>query len=170
MSEVVVPPPAAPRILVADDDDNLRELLVEILTTYGAKVTAAVDGQAAVTQAMMQPFDAVILDIEMPNLDGIQACRQLRTLAFTREVPVLILTGRTDKESIDKSFAAGAWDFLNKPVHAVLLWRRVCNMLELKKIKDSRENMTTLMGFVENSALSEVLISSSAPPFIDTHK
>jgi CheY-like chemotaxis protein len=121
----------APRILIADDEPAIRELVSDILSENGAVVVAEADGAAAVRRAALEPFDACVLDVEMPVLNGLDACRCLKTAAFTKDLPVLILTGRSDKETIDAAFAAGAWDFLAKPVHGQLLWRRITNMLTL---------------------------------------
>ncbi|MEI6231481.1 MAG: response regulator [Planctomycetota bacterium] len=135
----------SPRILIADDDEVGISVMTAFLTQFGAKVTAVSDGQAAVEQAMIQQFDLIVLDIEMPVLDGISACRQLNGLRFTHDVPVLMLTGNTDKESVEASFEAGAGDYLNKPIYPALLWRRICNLLELRELKRNSENLTSLL-------------------------
>ena len=135
----------SPRILIADDDEVGISLMTAFLEQYGAKVTAVSNGQAAVEQAMLQPFDLIVLDIEMLVLDGISACRQLRGLTFTQNVPVLMLTGHTDKESVDAAFAAGAGDYLNKPIYPALLWRRIRNLLELRELKRNSENLKSLL-------------------------
>lgn len=119
------------RILIADDDPVVREVLIETLTAFGAVVTAEVNGEAAVKTAALAPFDVCLLDVEMPVMNGLEACRCLRAMAFTRHLPVLILTVLSDKETIDAAFEAGASDFLNKPVHGLLLWRRISNLLDL---------------------------------------
>ena len=91
---------AAPRILIADDDPQIREILSEVLTDNGASVTAAADGKEAVHQALLAPYDLFILDFEMPNMTGVEACRALRQNAFTAKTPILFMTGRIDEASI----------------------------------------------------------------------
>jgi CheY-like chemotaxis protein len=142
---------SAPRILVADDQPELCELLVEVLSAHGAEVVAVNDGKAAVQQAIMAPFDLCILDYEMPIMGGVEACPLLRAQAFTRDLPVLFLTARTDKEAIDKAMAAGASDYLFKPIHGALLWRRVSNLLLLAKLKKQKENLTDVMKFISEA-------------------
>ena len=138
-----------PRILVADDDPILREVLVEILTTFGAAVIQAENGEAAVKEAMSAPFDLCILDIDMPNMGGLEACQIIRTSAFTRDVPILFLTGHADSAAIHQAFAVGGSDFLSKPVHPTLLWRRASNLILLKKLSEKRDNLQGMMNIIE---------------------
>jgi len=142
-------PHAAPRILIADDEAPTRTLIAEILTQFGAQVTAEVNGAEAVMRAALLPFDAVVLDIEMPVMNGLDACRQIRANSFTKDVPILILTGRSDAETIDAAFAAGAWDFLNKPVHGLLLWRRISNMLALAQATRQSRDLESIIKLSE---------------------
>ncbi len=141
----------APCILIADDDAMVRTLLAETLEGHGALVVAVENGQEAACEAMLHPFDVCILDVEMPVMNGFEACRRLRESAFTKSLPVLFLTGRSDAESIEKAFAAGAWDFLNKPVQPTLLWHRVSNLLLLARLVKERDNLSAVM---EDSKLS----------------
>jgi len=129
-----------PRILLADDDPDSRLLVEEILSAQGAEVVAVSDGQEAVQQAMRAPFDLCILDIEMPKLNGLEACPRLRATAFNRDLPVLFLTGETDGETVERALAVGAMDYLNKPITANLLWRRVSNAVLLGRLLREKEN------------------------------
>lgn len=134
-----------PRILVADDDPTLLAIYVETLTELGAQVKGVADGAAAVNEALQNVYDLFLLDVDMPNIDGLQAARQLRGTAFTRNTPILIVTGKTDKDMIDKARAAGAWDFLPKPVHTVLLWQRINNLLNLKRAREASRDIAESM-------------------------
>ena len=129
-----------PRILLADDDPDSRLLVVEILSAQGAEVVAVSDGQEAVQQATQAPFDLCILDIEMPKLNGLEACPRLRATALNRNLPVLFLTGETDDEVVERALAVGATDYLNKPITANLLWRRVSNAVLLGRLLREKEN------------------------------
>jgi CheY-like chemotaxis protein len=133
------------RILIADDEEGVRALITDALSAYGAHVTAETNGEAAVMTAALAPFDACVLDVEMPVLNGLEACRRIRATAFTKDLPILILTGRSDPETIDAAFDAGAWDFLNKPVHGPLLWRRIANMLTLAKVAREAKTLEALV-------------------------
>jgi putative two-component system response regulator len=128
-----------PRILLADDDPDSRLLVAEILSAQGAEMVAVSDGQEAVQQAAQAPFDLCILDIEMPKLNGLEACPRLRATAFTRDLPVLFLTAQTDEEIVERALAAGAMDYLNKPITPGLLWRRVSNAMLLARLMREKE-------------------------------
>lgn len=134
-----------PRILAADDDETMRTLLSQMLQLHGAEVTSVADGQAAVMAAALAPFDACVLDVEMPVMDGIEACQRIRATAFSKDLPILMLTARTDKDTIDAAFDAGAWDFVNKPIHDLLLWRRITNMLTLSRVAAETRNLEALI-------------------------
>jgi CheY-like chemotaxis protein len=135
------------RILVADDEAAVCDTLVEILSGDGAEVTAVPDGHAALREALLNPFDLCILDAQMPNLDGYETCARLRATPFTHDLPVLFLAGRTDREAIDQALAAGAWDYLAKPIHPVLLRRRVANLLLLSRLARERDQMGEMVRF-----------------------
>jgi CheY-like chemotaxis protein len=136
------------RILVADDEPEIRELLTEILAADGAEVVAVGDGLAAWHEARLAPFDLCLLDVEMPQMDGYEACVRLRETPFTRNLPILFLTGRTDKASVDEAFAAGASDYLCKPIHPLLLRRRVANLLALSRLLREKDALVEVLKFV----------------------
>ena len=141
MSETI----KAPRILIADDDPTLRGLLAETLMAYGAEVTAVSNGQEAVCEAILHPYDVCILDIEMPVMNGYEACVRLRESAFTKSLPVLFLTGLNDDDSIKKALATGGWDYVNKPFNPALLWTRISNLLMLSKLVRERDNLDAVL-------------------------
>lgn len=101
------------RILVAEDEPALRELLRSGLEEEGHQIISATDGNEALTAAEQKEFDAVILDIMMPGLDGIAVLRRLR--ANRNEVPVLLLTARDAPADIVRGLDGGADDYLTKP-------------------------------------------------------
>ncbi|MCY3019222.1 MAG: response regulator [Planctomycetota bacterium] len=138
-----------PRILVADDDRMVRTLLSKMLSSHGAVVVAAPDGQAALREALLAPFDLCILDVEMPVLGGLETCARLRATAFTKDLPVLFLTAHTDGETIERAFAAGASDYLSKPIHAVLLWQRVSNLLLLAGLAREKRELAEVLRLIE---------------------
>ena len=130
------PPPAmgaAPRqtglasalhILVADDDLTTALLMQAALVRAGFAVTLAADGEEAVQAFAQVRFDMVLLDVDMPRLDGYAVCRELRRRGG-EELPILMVTGMDDTASIEAAFEAGATDFINKPITWALLGHRV---------------------------------------------
>src|SRR5205085_2697659 len=103
-----------PRILIADDEpDMLRFLRSQLISHY--QVLEAVDGQQAIEKASQFLPDIILLDMMMPEKDGLQACRELREKTATQSIPIILLTARADEETKLKALSTGASDFLPKP-------------------------------------------------------
>lgn len=104
------------RILLADDDTDLRFLIEMSLTESGYDVVCVANGKEAVDTASQQSFDVILLDAEMPVMDGFEACRTLRSHPKTARIPVIFLTARTPDESIRKLLAP--FNYILKPFDA----------------------------------------------------
>jgi CheY-like chemotaxis protein len=104
------------RILVADDDPILRNLMRARLVRFNGQAVDAEDGLAAWTLLCSQNFDIAIVDLGMPNLDGISLIQCMRGHPRTRHLPIIVVTSQDDRASIDRAFAVGASAFLIKPV------------------------------------------------------
>ena len=100
------------RILVVEDDARLADMLLEYLGQAGFHVTVAPTGRTALERASADEFDAIVLDLMLPDLDGLDVCRQLRT---TSDTPVLMLTGRGDAIDRIVGLEIGADDYVPKP-------------------------------------------------------
>jgi CheY-like chemotaxis protein len=104
-------------VLVVDDEPGMRETLVDILEGVGYEVSEASDGDRAVSQVRSQPVDVVVMDIQMPNCDGVQALQQMRT-----PPPVVIMmTAYAIEERIRAAIDANAFAILHKPFSVVRL-------------------------------------------------
>jgi two-component system response regulator MprA len=101
------------RLLVVDDDPSVREALALVLDLNGFEVTTAIDGREAIRTLAVDSPDAVILDVLMPGLDGLEVCRRIR--AVGNRTPVLMLTARTEVSERVAGLEAGADDYLAKP-------------------------------------------------------
>lgn len=112
-------------ILVVDDEPMARALLRLMLVRSGYEVAEAEDGWEALAQISAAPPQAVILDVMMPGLDGYAVCRQVRLQAATQTLPVIMLSARTDAESIRKGLEVGATVYLTKPISAEDLTHQV---------------------------------------------
>ena len=104
------------RILVIDDDASMRRLLTILLEEMGHVVGTAADGEAGLRQVDAVRPELVILDLNMPKLDGYEVARRLKSDESLRQIPLLALTGRTEIEDYQKVRAVGCEGFLAKPV------------------------------------------------------
>jgi diguanylate cyclase (GGDEF)-like protein len=114
-----------PVAIIADDEDLGRLLLSESAQQCGLKPLPFDNGNAALTAALAEPVAIVLLDVDMPGMDGISVCRQLRAHSHLATVPIVMVTGHEDSEAIALAFEAGATDFISKPVNWALLPRRL---------------------------------------------
>jgi signal transduction histidine kinase len=118
-----------PTILVADDEpDMLRFLKSQLSPHY--RVLEAVDGQQAIEKASQFLPDVILLDMMMPEKDGLQACREIREHTPTLSIPIVLLTARADEETKLAALSAGASDFLTKPFSTTELHVRIKNLVE----------------------------------------
>jgi len=117
--------PISATAIVADDEDLGRLLLSEAAAKIGLKANAFDNGLAALEAALAQNPAIVLLDVDMPGLDGYEVCRRLRAEPRFANVPIVMVTGHDDSAAIDLAFEAGATDFIAKPVNWALLPRRL---------------------------------------------
>jgi len=103
------------RILIVDDEPDILGLLVYHLSREGYRVSTAVDGPAAITAAIENPPDVLLLDLMLPTLDGYEVLQTLRSNPRTARTPVLLLTARGEEEERLRGFECGADDYVTKP-------------------------------------------------------
>ncbi len=108
-------------ILVVDDNRLNRLKLARALKQQGHAVSEAEDGREALEMLRSHPFDLVLLDILMPEIDGFQVLREMKDDTDLRDIPVIVVSGLEDMESVNKCLEMGANDFLNKPVEPAVL-------------------------------------------------
>ena len=128
------------RILVADDEEKNRRLLHDILETQGHEVVLAEDGQQALEKAFAESPDVILLDVMMPKLDGYEVCSRLKKDSRSAPIPVLMITVLTARADRIKGVAAGADDFLSKPIDREELVLRVRNAVYRKRLYDELQN------------------------------
>jgi len=117
------------KILVCDDDFNVRLLTRQCLEAENMVVVEAADGPEAIDVFMRERPDLVFLDVEMPGMTGLEVCKRLRKMPQGESIPIMIVTGSDDRQSIDQGFEAGATQYKTKPVNWSLLSRDVQYML-----------------------------------------
>ena len=130
-------------VLIADDDESQLMLLEQTLLINQFSVIIARDGQQAVDAFIEHSPDVVLLDVDMPIMDGFQACQLIRDQFPDLMVPIVMVTGMDDVDSIEKAYAVGADDFIVKPLAWPVLGHRVFYYLKgsraLSEIKERNE-------------------------------
>lgn len=130
-------------ILIIDDDRFMRLQLRRVMEQAGYQVAEVSDGeQGLAAYNQLQP-DIVLLDALMPVMDGFACCAQLQALPGGEHTPVLMITALDDQESVDRAFAAGATDYITKPIHWAVLRQRVRRLLQASRamVELQRQNL-----------------------------
>lgn len=121
------------KILIVDDIPQNIEVLGNTLRQSGSMVFMATNGNQAIAIAEVKKPDLILLDIQMPEMDGYEVCQKLKANDQTRHIPIIFLTARTEIDDIVRGFAAGAVDYITKPFNSAELLARVSTHIELKK-------------------------------------
>ena len=130
-----------PTILVAEDERDIRELISFTLQFAGFEVELVSNGVAAVEKATEVVPDLILMDVQMPEMDGYEVCRRLKSDERTDRIPVIFITALVDEEDEAKGLGLGAVDYITKPINPELVRARVRNHLEVKHYQDHLENL-----------------------------
>jgi putative two-component system response regulator len=134
-----------PRILVVDDNPDTMLLMQELLETRGYDVVTVPDAERAQVELHRQLPDLILSDVIMPGKSGYELCRELKEDPATRLIPVVLITGLSDREDKLHGIEAGADDFLNKPIFSEELFARVKSLLKLKEFTDELETAESIL-------------------------
>ncbi|MBL1178775.1 sensor histidine kinase [Pantanalinema sp. GBBB05] len=126
-------------ILIVDDNPMNLSVLSDTLSSAGFPFRVAVDGESALAQAARSQPELILLDVQMPGIDGFETCRRLKANPTTQSIPIIFTTALTDAESKAKGFALGAVDYIPKPFDQTEVLARVRVHLQLKQLTDSLE-------------------------------
>jgi class 3 adenylate cyclase len=124
------------RLLVADDNKVNRLLLGRNLELQGHRVVQAEDGAAALRRLRQEPFDLVLLDMEMPEMSGFEVLERMQTDPALRDIPVIVTSALEGEAHVVRCLELGAEDVLGKPVNPVILRARIGGSLERKRLRD----------------------------------
>ena len=134
-------------ILIVDDSPDQQALLRSILGKAGhADVLSADSARDAARvlnldgESTAEKIDLILMDVLMPEQDGVETCRQIKRCAHLEDIPVIMVTAKSDLSNLQDAFAAGAMDFISKPVNSIELLARVSSALLLKQEMDRRKN------------------------------
>jgi putative two-component system response regulator len=126
-------------VLAVDDTPASLKLLVDILTSEGYEVRPAITGELAVHAAEREPPDLVLLDVNMPGMNGFEVCTRIKLNPLTSSVPVIFVSALSESEEILKGFGYGAVDYVTKPFRREELLARVHTHLELNRLRHHQE-------------------------------
>jgi putative two-component system response regulator len=149
-------------ILVVEDDHSNRELMVRMLTRAGYTVESVSDGEAALEAVEDTRPDVILLDVQLPGLDGFAVCRAIKQRPATRLTPVVLVSGLRGREHKMEGIEAGADDILAKPWDEAELLARVRSLVSLKRYTDDLES-------AESVILSLALTVEARDPYTEGH-
>jgi len=129
---------APARLLVADDNKVNRLLLTRSLELQGHSVASAPNGRVALEMLKGGAFDLLLLDMEMPEMNGFQVLEQLAADRALRDLPVIVTSSLEGLDNVVRCIELGAEDYMAKPVNAVLLKARIGASLEKKRLRDQQ--------------------------------
>jgi class 3 adenylate cyclase len=124
------------RILIVDDNETNRDILVTRLAKHGYETLQAADGEEALASAAEHRPDLMLLDVEMPKLDGFEVCRRLKKDPAIPFMPIILCTARAASQDVVTGLDAGADEYLTKPIDQAALVARVRSMLRIKELHD----------------------------------
>jgi putative two-component system response regulator len=149
-------------VLVVDDERANVELLTRLMTREGYRVVSALNGARALDAVVRERPDVVLMDVNMPDMDGFEACRRLKQDIATRLLPVILITGLTASEDRIRGIDCGADDFLSKPFAIDELRARVRSLARMKRYTDDLES-------AESVILSLALTIEARDPYTAGH-
>ena len=142
---------ATSRILMADDDTLIRTMLSKALMQEGYQVISFTNGHDLLTEYEANGSNVVLLDGQMPIMDGFTCCHYITQQSRSRYTPVLMITGLDDARAVDQAFNVGATDYITKPVHWPILRQRVRMAVE-------RSQMLQLLDSLDAQAASRIAL------------
>jgi len=149
-------------VLVVDDEEPNRTLLCDPLAEYGYEVAEAENGEQALEKIAARLPDVILLDVMMPQMDGFEVCRRLKTNGRTAHIPILMVTALSERKERLMGIAVGANDFLNKPVDLQDVTLRVGNAVYAKHLHDQLK--------VEQEKSERLLLNILPPPIAERMK
>jgi DNA-binding response OmpR family regulator len=122
------------RVLIVDDDPHALEILSRLLAREGYECETVDNGQSCLDLLARKAFDVIVLDVMMPNMDGLQVCERLRANPALRAIPVILLTAKDDMETRSRGMALGVSEYLTKPLNKQELFTRIRAQLHAREL------------------------------------
>lgn len=153
--------------MVVDDDSISLAVLQAFLSALNFNVITATDGEEALKVFAQKRADLILMDADMPRMDGFTACSLILKSVHPHTVPILIVTGLHDSETIDKTFAAGAVDYIPKPVNFAVLRNRVRYLVEMNQVRIALYRSEARKMAIFNTSLDCIIAADHAGKVID---
>ncbi len=144
--------PYSSLLLVVDDNSMNRIMLSRYIARLGYQSRLVENGRRALEELQREAFDLVLLDVEMPEMNGYQVLEYLKADAHLRDIPVIMISAVEEEESVVKCIELGAQDYLPKPFNQVLLRARLGACLERKRLRDQEVDYLRQVGLVTTAA------------------
>jgi two-component system phosphate regulon response regulator PhoB len=132
------------KILVVDDEEDLLELVRYTLAKEGHSITCVDTGEKAVDSVQRKLPDLIVLDLMLPGIDGLEVCRRLKRDLNTRDVPIIMLTAKSEERDVVQGLDGGADDYITKPFSPRVLLARVKSLLRRKDVELRSQQETTI--------------------------
>ncbi|NVK18398.1 MAG: diguanylate cyclase [Methylocystaceae bacterium] len=149
-------------ILIVDDNAVNQKVLQKVLESNGYETLTASDGAEALEHALVNELDLILLDVQMPNMDGFEVCRRLKAQGKTEDIPVIFITATDTIEGKVEGFKVGAADYIPRPLQMPEVLARVGNQLMLQKLKHNAEE--------EKDRMQKILAAIPVPYIISKQK
>lgn len=151
------------RILIVDDEEDLLELMRYNLNREGYRVQCVTTGEAALDAANKEVPDLIVLDLLLPNVDGLEVCRRLKAESKTKHIPVLMLTAKAEEADVVAGLELGADDYMTKPFSPRVLLARAKAVLRRKATPPADErSLISIHDLVVDPGRHEVLLAGKA--------
>ncbi len=149
------------KILIVDDTPKNLQLLGNTLKQENYKIEFAIDGKSALEWLGKSNFDLMLLDVMMPNMDGYEVCKKIRSGKIQQNIPIVFLTAKNEAQSIVKGFELGAQDYITKPFNTLELLIRVKTQIELKTSRERLKSINILLESEVDKRTQELKIANT---------
>jgi len=154
--------PEQAKILIVDDQPNNLRLLSQILRGEGYEVRKAINGSTALMGVQTLKPDLILLDINMPGLDGYQVCQKLKSDRQTKQIPIIFLSASNEVTDKVKAFEFGGVDYITKPFQVPEVLARVATQIKIKRFNQMRETLSRAIVHDLKNPLSVITLASSS--------
>ena len=158
-----------PIALVADDDATMQFLMQQVLEQLNFQVIVCQDGQESIEQFERNAVELVVLDVEMPGVSGYTACAQIREKTLNRFLPIIMVTGNDDADSVNRCYEAGATDFVSKPINWAALGYRLAYIFRTSQTQSGLQQSESMIKSLVKAIPDTIFRLNAEGQLIDVH-